>query len=327
MSILSTIIQQHLPNKKKTTPSGWISFNAPCCINNGHSADSRGRGGLIINEDEGISYHCFNCGFKTGWQPGRSLTNKMRNLLLWLGVPDDQINKTALEIIRSNNGAETNVKKIQLPNFIEKALPTECININSLNLTQLENILPIIQYIKDRNLYLNDIDFYYSTNINLKNRLIIPFYYNNIITGYTARSIKHKNPKYITVSQPGFVFGLDNQNDNWKFCIVCEGPIDAIHIKGTSILGSEVSKQQSLLLNSMDKEIIIVPDRDAAGKKLVDQALENNWSVSMPDWDSQINDVNDCVNKYGRLLTLYSIIQSRESNSLKIKLKAKKWFG
>ena len=76
MSILHETVTAYLPSKKKTTPSGWTSFNAPCCIHNGDSADKRQRGGLISNADGGISYHCFNCGYKCSWTPGRNLSFK-----------------------------------------------------------------------------------------------------------------------------------------------------------------------------------------------------------------------------------------------------------
>jgi hypothetical protein len=53
----------YLPAKRKQNPSGWISFNAPCCVHNNENADRRSRGGIKIT-DQGWSYHCFNCGFK-----------------------------------------------------------------------------------------------------------------------------------------------------------------------------------------------------------------------------------------------------------------------
>jgi hypothetical protein len=46
----------------------------------------------------------------------------------------------------------------------------------------------------------------------------------------------------------------------------------------------------------------------------------------MPDWPEGVKDVNDAVIKLGRLAALYLIISAKESNSLKIQLKAKKWF-
>ena len=104
MSIVKETLLQFAPIKRKQTPSGWISFNAPCCHHNGTSADTRGRGGLIGNTDDGISYHCFNCGYKASWQPGRNLSFKMKNLMKWFNTPDDVITKLALDVIKLNEG-------------------------------------------------------------------------------------------------------------------------------------------------------------------------------------------------------------------------------
>ena len=81
-----------------------------------------------------------------------------------------------------------------------------------------------------------------------------------------------------------------------------------------------------MLLKQLNKDIIIVPDRDNAGSKLVEQAINLGFSVSMPDWDQDINDIGDAVDKYGRLYTLYSIVNVAEESPLKIRLRAKKWF-
>ena len=74
------------------------------------------------------------------------------------------------------------------------------------------------------------------------------------------------------------------------------------------------------------RSTVVVPDRDHAGKKLVEDAIGRGWGVSLPDWDQKINDVGDCVDKYGRLYTLYSIASAAETSPLKIRLRAKKWF-
>ena len=55
MSIVSNVVKSYLPYKTKATPSGWMSFNAPCCHHNGHKQDKRSRGGLIFNDNEGVS--------------------------------------------------------------------------------------------------------------------------------------------------------------------------------------------------------------------------------------------------------------------------------
>jgi len=123
------------------------------------------------------------------------------------------------------------------------------------------------------------------------------------------------------------VYGLDDQTYNKVFAIVCEGQIDAIHIEGCALGGSEISDQQSMLLNRLQKDIIVVPDRDKAGSKLVERAIELGWHVSLPTWPDDINDIGDAVDKYGRLYTLHSIASEATDSALKIRLKAKKWFG
>ena len=59
---------------------------------------------------------------------------------------------------------------------------------------------------------------------------------------------------------------------------------------------------------------------------MCDRALELGYQVSLPVWEADIKDVNDAVIKYGKLYTLYSILSSKESNNLKIQLRARKWF-
>ena len=63
-TVISDSVVSLLPPRRKTTPSGWTSFDAPCCVHNGESQDKRGRGGIITQGDGSVSYHCFNCNFK-----------------------------------------------------------------------------------------------------------------------------------------------------------------------------------------------------------------------------------------------------------------------
>ena len=325
MSVVIDTILTVLPSKKKTTPSGWTSFNAPCCHHNGHSADNRGRGGVIQN-DGGISFHCFNCGFKCSWQPGRPFSHKMRKLLTWLGAPDDIINKVALDVMRENEGVEIQQKQLQIPTFSTVPLPEDAIKIADIT-DFSKHSLAVLEYMAQRQLNLDDTDYYWSPSLGYRDRLIIPFYYEGRIVGWTGRSVNpDKKPKYLTEVQPGFVYGLDEQSYNKVFAIVCEGQLDAIHVDGCAIGGSEINDQQAMLLNKLQKQVIVVPDRDKAGSKLVERAIELGYSVSMPDWPSDIIDIGDCVSKYGRLYTLYSIVNVAEESPLKIRLRKKQWF-
>jgi len=327
MSVVVETVLTYLPAKRKTTPSGWTSFNAPCCHHNGHTPDKRQRGGVIQN-DNGVSYHCFNCGFKASWKPGRPFSHKMRKLLQWMSTPDDIINKVALDVMRENEGVIVQQHKALLPTFETVPLPESARKLQEWAGGDVDkNLMKIFEYMKERNLYMDDTEYYWTPELAYRDRLIIPFYYEGRVVGWTGRSVQaDKKPKYLTEVQPGFVYGLDEQSYNKAFTIVCEGQIDAIHIEGCALGGSEVSDQQAMLLKKLQKQIIIVPDRDTAGSKLIQTAIDQGWSVSMPEWSQDIKDVSEAVNKYGRLYTLYSIVNGAEESALKIKLRQKKWF-
>lgn len=326
MSIVSDTLMLFLPPKRKTTPSGWTSFDAPCCIHNGETRDERQRGGLI-QEGDTTSYHCFNCGYKTSWQPGRNLSYKFKKLLEWLNVPDDVITRLALDVMRINEGVEILERSIELPEFVSTVLPEDSVLIKDDPCDVSEQLTQVKDYMSNRKLWLDEgYEYYWSSKLGYRDRLIIPFKYEGRIVGWTARTVKDSKAKYISESQPGYVFGLDEQRPQKIYCVVVEGPIDAIHIEGCALLGSEINDQQALLLNRLNKEIVVLPDRDTAGKKLIEQAIDRGWSVSMPEWKLGIKDVGDAVLEYGKIYTLYSIISAAESSPLKIRLRAKRWF-
>jgi DNA primase len=103
--------------------------------------------------------------------------------------------------------------------------------------------------------------------------------------------------------------------------IVVEGVFDALSINGLAVLHAEINESQVRLIRSLGREVVVVPDQDEAGIKLVDRAVELGWAVSMPDWPADIKDVNDAVIRWGRLATLLTIMQARETSRIKIELR------
>ena len=325
MSLIIDTIKLHLPPKRKTTPSGWIGFNAVCCHHNGSGADTRQRGGIMINE--GVSYHCFNCGFKASWQPGRRISNSFRKLMRWINVSDDLISKCSLEALRIEHDSTYESKLQIVPKFIDKAMPMNTVPVHSLLDDPPQQLLPVLEYIQSRGLFIDDYPWHWCSEQGFDNRLIIPFYYQGQLVGYTARLTRDGKIKYISEQQPGYVFNLDRQKDSRKYVIVTEGPLDAISVDGVSVMSAEIGTTQATFINNLQREVIVLPDRDAAGKKIVEQALELGWSVSFPNWAPGIKDANDAVRAYGRLYTLWSIIKNKESYGLKIQLKTRTWFN
>jgi hypothetical protein len=154
-----------------------------------------------------------------------------------------------------------------------------------------------------------------------RQHVIIPFTYNDTIVGWCARMLSGSGPKYINHSQPGYVFGTDLQKSAWQHVLVMEGIFDALCIGGLALMHNTVSDTQARVIRSLGKEITVVPDHDKAGMELVDRAVELGWAVSIPEWPAGIKDVNDAVVKMGKLATMITIFQSRETSRLKIELR------
>jgi DNA primase len=234
-----------------------------------------------------------------------------------------------LEVLKLNEGVEVQQRLVDLPSFNPVQLPPESQLITDDPDNLPDKLNSVKDYMSDRQLWVDQgYEYYWSNSLGYRDRFIIPFYYEGQIVGWTARTVTaDKKPKYITESQPGFVFNLDEQRPQKVFCIVVEGPIDAIHIDGVALMRAEVNDQQAMLIDRLNRDVIVLPDRDNTGAGLIEQAITRGWSVSMPEWAPDIKDVNDAVLKYGRLYTLYSIVSAAESSPLKIRLRAKKWYG
>lgn len=312
-----------IPGKKKTTSSGWHNFNAICCGHLGHKPDRRMRGGIKFDGQTNWSMHCFNCGYKCNFVLGRSISYKTKQLLLWCGIDDTQIGKWSLESLQQKDLLEIVIQKktkIKIK-FKDHELPEgEMLDGNN----PLHKVY--VDYVQSRGINYNEYPFLITPTATGRyaNRIIIPYTYNNKIVGHTSRFLDNKIPKYINEQQPGYVFNIDVQKSEWQVCILTEGIFDALSIDGIAIMHDDISNDQAQLIASLNKQIIVVPDRDKTGLKLCDRALELGYSVSLPNWESDIKDVNDAVVRYGKLPTLLSILQSATMSKIKIEMQRKK---
>jgi Toprim-like len=314
-----------LPNKRKQTNSGWISFNAPCCVHRGDTQDRRQRGGIKSNE-RGWSYHCFNCGYTASFILGRNLGFKARKLLQWLNVPDEEIERINLESLKHKNieglleERQQVANVIQGINFDEIDLPDDFIIAD-------ENTPQVWDYLKKRCVPLDYPYGLQGTPYDAKylsrHGVVIPFTHDKKIVGYATRYLDDRTPKYINNIPHGYVFGTDLQQPDWQSVIVVEGVFDALSINGLAVLHADINDAQVRLIRSLGREVVVVPDQDEAGMKLVDRAVELGWAVSMPEWPAGVKDVNDAVIHMGRLATLLTIMQAKETSKIKIELRKK----
>jgi hypothetical protein len=279
-------------------------------------------------KEDGFQYHCFNCNFKAGWSPGKLLSKNTKNLFGWLGIPDSEIQKLALYALQIKEDQPVTKIEINLT-LKDVALPEMTMSLVEWAKEDLPEdlqtqLLVIYKYVLDRGM---DIDWYnwsWSYAPGYRDRVIIPFYQNGKVVGYTGRKITEGKPKYLTHSQPGYVFNIDRQTVDRKYVLVMEGQFDAIAVDGCAISHNEPSDAQIMRLNALGREVIVVPDRDKPGAKMIETAIEHGWTVSMPDWGEGIKDVADAVKKFGRIYTLFTILHYKETNEIKKQLLKKK---
>lgn len=323
MSAVVDIFRSLLPSKAKSSPSGWTSFNAPCCHHRGHSQDKRKRAGVRF--DSGIVYNCFNCKYTTGWQPGSPFGEKMKSLCRWLGANEDTIKELVFESLKTESPDYNPTAYQPKIDFTEKELPEAAMPIKNWIDSEFfpdvaENIEKVANYIYDRNLDPMSGDFYWSPSAGYENRVILPFRYQGKIVGNTARKIVDGKPKYLSDQHPHFVYNLDAQNAERKYMFVVEGPFDALSIGGVAVLTNTISDLQSMLINKEQKKIIVIPDQDKAGLEMIECALQFGYAVAFPNWEDDIKDCAEAVKKYGKLFVIVDAIKTATDNKIKIEM-------
>lgn len=328
MTLVVDKFQSLLPPRAKTSPSGWTSFNAPCCQHRGHSPDKRKRAGVRF-DGLGFVYNCFNCKFTTGWQPGSPIGEKLKTLVRWMGASEDDVKDLVFEALKTES-ADYNPQQYQTKiEFTDKELPEGALPLMewldaNLDAEQEQHLASVVQYVVDRGYDPSQEDFYWAPVPGYIDRIIIPFKWQGRIVGNTARKVKDGKPKYLSDQHPHFVFNFDQQHEDQKYIFVVEGPFDALSIGGVALLTNEIADQQSRIINSLGAEVIVIPDQDRPGTFLIDKACELGWSVAFPNWDDDVKDVADAVSRYGKLFVMVDAIKTAVAGAIKINIEKNK---
>lgn len=326
---LQEIVLTSIPSMNRHSSGGWISFNCPCCVDQGEPRpDTRMRGG-IRSDGEMISFHCFNCGFTASHKKGRIINKKFLHFMRLLGIPDSEIKRLQIDSIREKELADgptlfvSRTQTTRIPSFKDVELPEGSRPLEDvLNEPEPdEKAVLAAKYLLDRGIY-DHVDTYWSPHPVYRSRVIFPFWQGDRIVGYSGRDFTGKSEaKYMSSTPKDFLYNVDAIKRNRKYLIVVEGTIDAACLDGVAIMSNEASQAQIDYINQFKGEVIVSPDRDKAGERLVKQAIENGWSVSFPYWEDNIKDAGDAIQRYGKFYTLKSIIDGSISNSTKINVK------
>lgn len=334
MHFFTKFVRDRIPSNWRENNTGWISGNCPVCVVNGETRpDRKRRGGFHFGMDEWV-YHCFNCGFKTGWKTGSQIGIKVKTLLKQFNIEEAEIQRLSIELLRETETTKLlnpvpQVKNEFVPTWSEIALPDGCNFLYEIDDAQINNNLASgIGMLAERDLLHWSDWAYTSKEFKYRKRLILPYRWQGKIVGYTARLIgnipNQQTPKYIVTKPPNFVFNLDRQHVDRTLAVVVEGDFDAISIDAVSLGGNSISDGQASLINQLERRVILLPDADAAGSELVEPAINQGWDVSFPDWQSEFKDANQAAQHLGRAFVLRSIIDAAISNPTKIRVLAKR---
>lgn len=323
----------HLPRHRQSA-TAFRNFDCPMCT------DTKKRCGIKRSTYIGVS--CFNCGFAAKYKVGDSLSRNMREFLFRIGIADSEVkrlNHQAYAVKRALADATVIPEAVQAITF-EPNFPVTTLPEGSLPLLEWADagctdpmFVKAAEYAFSRGEEVfTRADFHWTPLAGFENRLIMPFRWKNRIVGYTGRAVDGDKDKYKNFMPPNFLFNsrvLDLRDR--EFVILVEGPMCAIAIDGVSPLGSKLNEKQTVWLKNCGKRVIVVPDRDEKGQKMIDIARKNNWAVTFPHlksnsqtwWDNDIADTDDAVKRHGRLYVLKSILECATTNGTEIEVKRK----
>lgn len=326
---------------KRLTPSSFVNVNCPMCSSRGESEDKRQRCG-IKHDLSGIGIYCFNCGFKARYRAGGPLSRNMRDFLHNVGVSSLDVQRMAhhalaLRQMANRISERTAQETIQAPVITTThRLPADALPIKRWADEGCDDpdFLEVCAYLLTRGDVLVDaVDYHWSpsTDHALKHRLIIPFRHGGEIVGWTARRVRDGiDPKYWTTAPRDFLYNVAAlENPNRRVVVLVEGIFDAIALDCVGLLGARLNERQAAWINHFGKEVIVLPDQDRAGKRLVETALRHGWKVAFPRlstaqfWDRDVKDAAEAVRRYDRLWTLHSVIASAESSKFQIEANAR----
>lgn len=324
---LESIITSHVTGLKHT-PSGWHKANCPVCHHRGHSPDRRERFGVLF-QPLGFGMNCFNCGLGVRWEEGFEIGKDLRQFLSAVGVASTDIDSLVFEAYINRHDIISPIKRksIRSPqlHWLSSDLPPNTRSVEDWLVSGCEHpdLVTVAEYALSRGITdLSTVSWSDSSEHLMRKRLLVPFHWNGRTVGFTGRMTGpnvNKFNRYYHEIPRHFIYNMDGQRDyNLEYTIVTEGVFDAMLVNGVGLLHNRCSPEQAHIINNMHTRPIVAPDRDDSGDALIAAAIENKWAVSFPPWERGIKDVSDAVLRYGRLYTIYSLIQHQEKDADKI---------
>lgn len=273
-------------------------------------------------DGERIDYHCFNCGCHASYDPSfsrHSITNKMKNVLLAFGIPDDEITRSvSFNFFKRTSSTPTQSE----PRDEKLCFPTRAISLPEPSTVITSDASPWCEvareYLTSRRLPVTS-NYYVSDNPSYEGRVIICYMFRGKIIYWQGRAIdesiepRYKNP---VVEKDNIFFNMDElYRHTTEPLYVTEGPLDAASIGDNAIAltGSTLTefKIKELTRVAERRRVVFVIDKNDNGYKLGMQALSHGFFVTVfPD---NVDDANVALQRYGKLWLVAHLAQTTET--------------
>lgn len=299
----------------RPNPQGWCPVLCKVCNDHGRKGE---RAAFLFTANGVCSYHCFNCGHSTVYDPNkhRSMPRKMLEVFEAFGIPDSEWQPVLFynldRVITNADGSKKQYvsiepERVELPSFFTKLTDQ----------TDDEVALYAIEWLRDERgidwrSYPFHVGSYDGTPQSKRwfGRLIIPVFKDGRPVYYQGRDLTGTaEKKYLSpsIDRERVIHGYEYLHANIDEPLyITEGWFDAFQLGGVAVFGNKLYEPQIKWLNQSRRQKVVIPDRYGDGDVLAKQAIDLGWAVSTPDAPG-CKDISDVVKKYGMLYTLKTI--------------------
>ena len=260
---------------------------------------------------------CFNCHARFKYEEGTGkYSRNLKEILRSFGISEQELQ--AISATLFFNKAEKSDKEITLESLKKVKLHTPEVSFPDrtfqLGTEGHEGLqIPLVEYLLERK--VDPTKFYFSLDPQHLRRVIIPFWRDDKLIYWQSRAIdKPVKPRYrnCSVSKDAVIYGFNRLYEYSDLPLFAtEGVFDAESIDGISILGSSLNAAKIEVLHKTRRRIIFVVDRDDNGGDLGHQVIEQGWELTFVDPNAE--DVNDSLQKYGKIYTMYTLMRNATS--------------
>lgn len=267
-------------------------------------------------DGETVGYSCFNCASKFRYEEcSGKLSKNARYVLEAFGFSREQLNEVTASAFFNKSTESKEITMEALKPTIklftpEISLPPSSHPLGSPFCDELQ--APLIEYLMGRCIDPLEVNAHFSTDPKFLNRVIIPCMREGKVIYWQARTIlPGVKPRYASpsIAKDAVLWGYDNLWKDYDQPLFCtEGIFDAAPLRGVALLGSKLNESKLEVLRRCRRRKIMVVDRDDNGGALAELALAEGWEITFVPHG--VEDVNKSVQKYGRLLTVWTLLKN-----------------